>query len=110
MLNDVKLLLGIDSNNTDLDDKLNLIISNACKAVLALMPSSEREVPSELEYIVVELSVARFNRLNNEGMSSYSQDGESITYSDDDMAPYRAAILSYVDSMTGSTYGKVRFL
>ena len=39
-------------------------------------------VPKDLEYIIIEVTISRYNLVGNEGMDSYSQDGESIQYAD----------------------------
>jgi len=106
-LEDVKLLLGI--TNADLDGKLNLIITNAENQVLAYLPEGVAEVPDPLQYIVTELAIVRFNRIGNEGMASYSQEGESITYGDD-IAPYLSAIQAWLSTQAQNNRGVVRFL
>ena len=52
VLDDVKILLDIPEEETDLSNKLNLIIENAKKQVLSYLPSSTESVPTVLEYIV----------------------------------------------------------
>ena len=108
VLDDVKLLLDI--TDTDTDAKLNIIISHASKQILSYMPQGVNAVPDALSYIVAELTVTRFNRIGNEGMSSYSQDGESISYTDSDIAPYMNDIKAYLKTQEGATSGIVRFL
>ena len=50
-------------------------------------------VPTELEYIVVEVSVVRFNRIGSERLSSHNVEGESMTWTEeDDFKPYTAEI------------------
>ena len=78
VLDDVKILLDIPEEETGLNNKLNLIIENAEKQVLSYLPSGTESVPTVLEYIVCEMAVARFNRIGNEGMSSYSQEGRAL--------------------------------
>ena len=109
VLEDVKLLLDIPEGDTGLDRKLELIIGNAGRQVLSYLPAGTDKVPEALAYIVCELAVVRFNRIGNEGMSSYAQGGESITYGDD-IAPYLSAIQAWNDSQKGNTKGAVRFL
>lgn len=77
MLSTVKKLLKIadDSKDALLTEIINLINR---RLSLRLGVDS---VPEELQYIVVEASVARFNKIGDEGMNSYSQEGESISYS-----------------------------
>ena len=109
VLDDVKILLDIPEEETGLNNKLNLIIENAEKQVLSYLPSGTESVPTVLEYIVCEMAVSRFNRIGNEGMSSYSQEGESITYGDD-ISPYLPAIKSWNDMQKDNTKGRMRFL
>jgi hypothetical protein len=76
MLEKVKKLLGLKDN--DKDDLLTSII-NLVSDRLKLKIGA-KSIPEELEYIVVEVSVSRFNRIGNEGMDSYTQTEESISY------------------------------
>lgn len=109
VLDDVKILLDIPEEETGLNNKLNLIIENAEKQVLSYLPSGTESVPTVLEYIVCEMAVSRFNRIGNEGMSSYSQEGESITYGDD-ISLYLPAIQSWNNMQKDNTKGRMRFL
>ena len=57
------------------------------------------EIPLELEYIVEEATIRRFNRIGSEGMKSESVEGHSVTYLDEDeLAPYESAIVAYLDA------------
>ena len=108
LLSNLKLLLDLTDSDTELDSKLDLIIEQSKKKVLAYLPNVTL-VPDELSYIVLELSVVRFNRIGNEGMTSYSQDGESIAYGAD-MSNYEADIKSWLLKQAGNDRGVVRFL
>lgn len=56
------------------------------------------EIPLELEYIVEEATIRRFNRIGSEGMKSKSVEGHSVTYLDgDELAPYESAIVAYLE-------------
>lgn len=66
-------------------------------------------VPACLEYIVTEVSVARFNRIRSEGASSHSLSGESMTFLDDDFAPYMGDIRRWMGRRQAAE-GTVRFL
>src|SRR5699024_12610876 len=64
------------------DDILNLIVKNTTQALrFKLGLKASEKVPEQLDYIAIEVAVKRYNRLAIEGMSSYSQEGERITYS-----------------------------
>lgn len=110
VLNDVKVLLDIPEDEVDLDKKLNILIDNAELRVMSRLSSDAEEVPAVLQYIVTELVIARFNRFGNEGMSSYSQEGESMAFSSDDIAPYLDDIEEWNKKQQNNRRGVVRFL
>lgn len=69
------------------------------------------DIPEELEYIVTEVSVKRFNRIGSEGATSHNVEGESLNWGDvDDFADYMDEITKYLEDLEGSTKGRVRFL
>ena len=107
MLEQVKLLLGIDG--TELDGKLSAIIATTEQRLKLLLGGAEA-VPAALEYVVGEVSVARFNRIGSEGISAHSVEGESLSFVDDDFAAYREDIQAYLNAQEESAVGRVRFL
>lgn len=60
------------------------------------------EVPIELEWIVDEATIRRFNRIGSEGMKSESVEGHSVTFDDaeDALAPYELHIRAYIEEHT----------
>lgn len=57
------------------------------------------KIPIELEYIVDEATIRRFNRIGSEGMKSESVEGHSVTYIDgDELAPYESAIVAHLEA------------
>lgn len=83
VLTNLKTMLALKSDKQD--DILSLIITNTDQALrFKLELSSDEKLPPELSYIELEVCVRRFNRLKNEGMSSYTQEGESITFNSSD--------------------------
>lgn len=83
VLTNLKTMLALKSDKQD--DILSLIITNTDQALrFKLELSSDEKLPPELSYIELEVCVRRFNRLKNEGMSSYTQEGESITFNASD--------------------------
>ena len=68
-------------------------------------------IPEDLEYIVTEVSVKRFNRIGSEGAQHHNVEGEAFMWSDtDDFADYMDEINKYLKDLEGSTKGRVRFL
>lgn len=111
MLNDIKTLLGFDINaeNAELDAKLNVIIS-ITKSRLKILLGGVEEVPESLEYIIVEVSIIRYNKIGSEGIDNHTVEGESLTFTDDDFAAYQSEIQAFLESQKESARGKLRFL
>lgn len=106
MLEKVKALIGV--SDSSLDERLAGII-DLIEARLRNLLGAE-DVPEELSYIIVEASVARFNRIGSEGLSSHSVEGESMSWSEDDLAPYAQDIQDYIDRQKDGKKGRVRFI
>ncbi len=107
MLENIKLMLGIDECDVSLDSKLTLLLNNANKRLKLLLGGIEP--PIEMAYIAEEVAVARFNRLGSEGLTSHNVEGETLSFIEDDFAPFADDIQAFLDSQKG-TRGKVRFL
>ena len=108
MLENMKLLLGIDPSDSSLDKKLELLISTAKDRLQVLLGGVEP--PKEMEHIIIEAAIIRFNRIGSEGLSSHSVEGESLTFSNGDFDSYTEEIRAFLDTNEGSTIGKVRFI
>ena len=105
MLNDLKLILGITDNQ--MDDRLQWILETTQARLSVLLGGDS--VPDELEHVVTEVSVIRFNRLGSEGLSNHTVEGESMSYLDDDFAPFMSEINAYLDTVKNGK-GRVRFI
>lgn len=108
MLENLKLLLGIDSADTSLDAKLNLLVSTATERLKILLGGIDP--PDSMEHIIMEVAVIRFNRIGSEGLSSHSVDGESLSFSENDFSGFADEIQAFLDTQKGNSRGKVRFL
>ena len=73
LLNRIKVLLGITNN--DNEELLREIIEITEAKILNYINSSE--LPKQLEFILVELSIKRFNRIGSEGFTSETVDGKT---------------------------------
>ena len=101
----VKRLLFLKSppetGDVDLDELLKDIVDMTSQRLKSL--TGLKEISSDLDYIVVEVSIKRFNRLKNEGMKTYSQEGESIAFNDNDFAEFSTEIKRLANKNLGST-------
>lgn len=108
MLTEIKRTLEI--TDTVLDSQLNDFIKRITDRLLLRLGAPT--LPVELQFIVVECTVKRFNLKGNEGMASYSQEGESITYSNL-LDEYKDDIALWVraqDKLVDADIGVVRFI
>lgn len=77
-----KLKIALQITDNEHDDLLQLYLDDATDFLKLRL--SVHELPDEMQAIVRGAAVKKFNRFKNEGMASYSQDGESITFSSND--------------------------
>ena len=101
ILTRVKTILGLEFE-IDYDDILLEIINNITQMVNLYV--NAESLPEELEFIVVESSVARYLRRGSEGLDSESMGEISFSYQEI-LTPY----LTYLDTYK-STSNKVKFL
>lgn len=91
-LDNLKVMLGMTGSGDDVevDELLNLIIDNtAMQLKFKTGTKLSESVPEELNYILIEVAVKRYNRLKNEGMTSYSQEGETISFAANDFDEFK---------------------
>ena len=107
MLERIKTLLGIED---DLQDAVILeIITNVTSHLSMLLG---KPVPEELEFITIEISIRRFQRLGSEGFKSELVEGHRVDFYDlkDEFIPYMAIIESQKDCEPAEpSRGKVLF-
>ena len=110
MLNDLLVMLGFDTDNVDqaLEARLRLIIANTTARLKLILGGIEP--PEDMNHIILEVAIIRYNRIGSEGMSSHSVEGESASYADDDFNGFADEIQAFLDMQKNGTRGKVRFL
>lgn len=84
MIEIVKKRLGVKDHFQD--GQLEVIIENVEKELQARIP--DRIIPDSLNFIVIEISTKRYNRIGAEGMSSETIEGRSSAYEAKDFEPY----------------------
>lgn len=100
----LKVKTALQLKSDEYDNLLELYLEDASDA-LKLLLSIQEDLPAELEHIVRAVAVKKFNRLKNEGMSSYSQDGESITFNSNDFDDFKDEIEQYRKDNNGLNQG-----
>ena len=89
LLNRIKTLLNIEGNENLIYEIVNITEAKILNYINA------SEMPKELEFVLIELSVQRFNRIGSEGIASESIDGKSVSY-DDDFIGYKHYLDDYI--------------
>ena len=104
-IDDVTALLGFSDEkyNKTLDVIIRLT-TNRLKTLLDV-----EEVPTELEYIVTEVSIVRYNKIGSEGVTSHSVEGETMSFSDNDFKGYLNDIEAWKNKKN-EVKGVVKFL
>lgn len=92
LLNRVKVLLGITNN--DNEELLREIIEITKSKILSYI--NEIEIPIELEFVLVELSIKRFNRIGSEGFTSETVDGKTMSYEESEFEGYKKYLDDYI--------------
>lgn len=108
MLDNLKMMLGFDSETNEKDELLRLIISQTTSRLKILLGGIEP--PEELDHIILDVSVVRFNRIGSEGYASHSVEGESQTYGKNDFEGYMDEIEAFLANQKQSTRGKLVFI
>lgn len=110
-LADLKTMIGLKSDSQD--DVLKLIIENTTQALqFKLGLGSNDKFPQELNYILLEVCIRRFNRRKNEGMTAYSQEGQSMTFNSNDFDDFADDINAWKQDHQKAvkSLGKVSFI
>ena len=89
LLNRIKTLLSIEGNENLIYEIVNITESKILNYINA------SEMPKELEFVLIELAIQRFNRIGSEGIASESIDGKSVSY-DDDFTGYKHYLDDYI--------------
>ena len=110
MLEKILTLLGIVEPTEAMEDKIEAIMEMT-EQRLALM-LGQTTIPEELSFIVVEVTISRFNRLGSEGTSSHSVSNETLTWNDSDFKPYLDDIQTWLNAQEdpNTTRGRIRFI
>jgi hypothetical protein len=89
MLSNFKIDLQNDKNTLYYPMKKN----NKPYGILELKLS---ELPKELEFVLIELAIQRYNKIGSEGIASESVDGRTTSY-EDDFESYKQYLDDYIN-------------
>ncbi len=104
MLEEIKLSLELGSS--DKDKLLESFILRSTTQVLNYIKKDT--LPIELEYIVIELVIARYNRIGSEGLNSENSDGVSFSYSNNTIDMYKKDLDRWIKNNSTPAKNNVR--
>lgn len=111
VLERVKPLLGIHEEDFSQDRPLSLLINNVMRMIILKIPKAGY-VPEELEWIVDEATMKRYNKLGSEGLTTETNEGVQFIYNKDGLLDeYIPFIEDYLDEHPElRTKGKFRMM
>ena len=92
--------------NSPAIEKLEVIERRTRERLNSLLNVSE--TPSKFDSIIYEVVLKRFNRIGQEGMISYSQEGLTMAFPDSDFSEYEKQINDYLNEEKEVQYKKLR--
>lgn len=110
MLVDMKRMLGLSENeNEELDEKLCWILEATRARLKVLLGGIDPE--KDLDYIITEVAIIRYNRIGSEGFQSHTVEGENIGFLSSDFDAYMDDIQAYKDAKNIDTSkGGIRWI
>ena len=92
----LKIILGVENQ----DDLLLEILSITEERILAY--TGLRDIPYDLQWLLVELAAQRFNSIGSEGFQSETVDGHSVCYGSEEnsLGEYKTFLNKYVKENT----------
>ncbi len=96
MLEDLKRMLGLPvQKDEELDQKLNWILDTTRSRLKVLLGGIDPG--DDLNYIITEVAIVRYNRIGSEGFQSHTVEGESVGFLSSDFDAYMDDIQAYKD-------------
>lgn len=99
----VQKLLGVTLDDAD-KGRVEVYIVDAKQAIMAYVGQYVEEgvdFPTELNYLVDHLVLAKYNKFHNEGMNSISEEGLSMSFNQNDLKDYLGDLQAWIDRQSG---------
>lgn len=91
-------LLGVTLDDAD-KGRVEVYIIDAKQAIMAYVGQyvDGEEFPQSLNYLVDHLALAKYNKFHNEGLNSISEEGLSMSFSQNDLKDYLGDLQAWID-------------
>lgn len=96
----IQTILGVASTDTEEIALVDILIEQSTAKICAYINASL--VPAELNFIIIELTIERYNKIGAEGLASESIEGIQYSYANTfDLEPYTTYLDRYVSKSSG---------
>lgn len=96
----IEKLIGLDLDKAD-EGRVEVYITDAKQAIMMYIKpylDGRVEFPHELNYLVDQLVLAKYNKYHNEGMNSISEEGLTMSFNQNDLKDYLPDIQAWIDA------------
>ena len=95
----MQALLGVELDDAD-KGRVETYIVQAKQAIMIYIRKylDDDTFPTELNYLVDQLTLAKYNKFHNEGMNSISEEGLSMSFNSNELKDYLSDIEAWIDS------------
>lgn len=100
----IQTLLGVDLDDAD-KARVEIYIEDAEQAIMTYIGSYVNDhstFPEELNYLVDQMALAKYNKFHNEGMTSVSEEGLTLAFNTNDLKDYLPDLQAWIDKKTGA--------
>lgn len=105
-LAEIKTILGL--SDTSKDELITKLYNNVEGAILIYIGKST--LPTELNFIAIEATVIRYNRLGSEGLTQESIDVVSQTFTEDILDTYKPYLDVYISRNSETSPKRLRMI
>lgn len=110
MMDDIQALLGVELDEPT-RKRVEVYVKHAKQAIMVYIGpyvADDSVFPEGLEYLVAQMVLAKYNKFHNEGMTSVSEEGLTLTFRPSDLDGYTKDLQSWIDQQPGSdTMGEI---
>lgn len=95
----IETLLGVTLDDAD-KGRVEVYITEAKQAIMVYIQQylpDDAEFPQSLNYLVDHLALAKYNKFHNEGLNSISEEGLSMSFSQNDLKDYLGDLQAWID-------------
>lgn len=95
----LKLIFPDNEYTESQESLIDTLLEIQSMKLLSWLPKDTEAVPTVLEHVVVETTIARYNRIGSEGMAKEVVEGHTMEFKSVDIGDFSEDIQRYLDSL-----------